>query len=107
MVLNFGLYIGYYFGVLFGAWRYIYGNRDPKEIFNHCQSKRVLGRLQKVGIFRPEQHSPGNSRSFHTRDKNQGKKGFDKKKANELLPDYADDKKLTVLGRTNSLAPFG
>lgn len=88
--------MGYYFGVIFDAWRYVYGNRDPKDIFNQCQSKRVPGRLQKVDIFRPEQHCPGSSRSFYTGDKNQGKKGLDEKKANELLPDYADDKELTV-----------
>jgi hypothetical protein len=42
-------------------------------------------------------------REIRTRER----KDLMKKKANELLPDYDDDKELTVLGRTNSLAPFG
>ena len=42
-------------------------------------------------------------REIRTRER----KDLMKKKANELLPDYADDKEFTVLGRTNSLAPFG
>jgi hypothetical protein len=46
-----GLNIGYYFGAVFGTWRYIYGNRDPKEIFNQCQSERFI---KKVGLISPD-----------------------------------------------------
>ncbi|MBL7203022.1 MAG: hypothetical protein ISS63_01650 [Desulfobacteraceae bacterium] len=38
LILDLGLYIGYYFRVKFGAWRYIYGKRYPKEILNQYQS---------------------------------------------------------------------
>ena len=38
LVLDLGLHTWYYFRVEFGYFRYIYGNRYPKEIFNQCQS---------------------------------------------------------------------
>jgi len=70
LVLDLGLYPGYYFRGTLGAWMCIYGNRDPREIFNQCQSKGAFGRLQEVGIFRPGQDCPGSFRPFYSGDKN-------------------------------------